>query len=246
MPTYRTRAPVIDLDQGLLAIGKAFAPPTPQEIAVVQRGQEAARKAASVDAIRNGSRNLGDFFGSDVADPVRQYAIADMYGRSQAPATRPQDLDTSSFAIHGNAGNTFAGLDINNRASMARTQVEQQGELSRAMVAPVQSGATRFVPPSIASAFGTDPTQVGVVELNQGQQATLPDGRVFSGAEKPMSMDERKAQDYASMTPELRQAIVFGNTPTAIVATPGGPRISSVPDSIGQTPAVDNSGKVTN
>ncbi|KQP60091.1 hypothetical protein ASF41_10460 [Methylobacterium sp. Leaf111] len=243
MPLYRTRAPVINLDDGLSAIGKAFAPPTPQEVAVMQRGQEAARKATSIEAIRNGSRNMGDFFGSDVADPVRQYAIADLYGRSQAPGARPQDLDTSNFAIHGNAGNTFAGLDVNNRASMARTQVEQQGQTIRELLKPVGKGDSRFVPPTVASAFGTAPIQTGVVQLSPGEQANLPDGRVLSGVEKPMTKAEVEGGILQRQPSDVQDAAVLSGIPVETVMTSEGAKILYRNNAVGKAPAPDAAAK---
>jgi hypothetical protein len=231
MPTCRTRAPVINLDEGLSAIAKAFAPPGAAEtLAYAKAGSERESASRLAELYRQaGDANL------DTVVFDRRAGIAGAYNPSQ-----------SMTVVNANNATSERNNAADNARALRQTGLQQQGELSRSMIAPVQAGATRFVPPSIASAFGVGPTQVGVVELNQGQQATLPDGRVLSGAEKPLSMDERKAQDYAGMPDPLRQAIVFGNTPTTNVQTPGGPRISSVPDSIGQAPAVDNSAKVTN
>lgn len=243
MPLYRTRAPVINLDDGLSAIGKAFAPPTPQEVVVMQRGQEAARKAASVEAIRNGSKNVADWIGSDVADPVKSYAIADMYGRSQAPGVRPQDLDTSNFAIHGNAGNTFAGLDVNNRASMARTQVEQQGQTVRELIKPVGKGDSRFVPPTVASAFGTAPIQTGVVQLGPGEQANLPDGRVMSGAPKPLTKAEVEGGILQRQPSDVQDAAVLSGIPVETVMTSEGAKILYRNNAVGKAPTPDAAAK---
>lgn len=243
MPLYRSRAPVLNFDEGLSALGKAFAPPSGAETYAYARArkeqQDLANQQAGISAIRGGSGAIADYINAGVSDPVKASSIADMYRRSVVPGARPQDLDTSSYALNGNAGNTFAGLDVNNRASMQRTQVEQQGQLDRAMVAPVSAGATRFNPQAIADAYQVAPTQTGVVELKQGEQATLPDGRTLAGAPKPLSMDEAKATDYQGLPDPLRRAIVFGNTPTPTVATPDGPRITTAPESLGQAPAPD-------
>ncbi|MFK5599080.1 hypothetical protein ACFZ8E_19070 [Methylobacterium sp. HMF5984] len=244
MPMYRTRPSGINTDgfnEGLSALAKAYAPATPQEMylsaKMATERDELARKQAGIAAIRGGSRSIADYIGAGVSDPVKASSIADMYARAALPGARPQDLDASSYALNGNAGNTFAGIDVNNRAQMARSQVEQRGQTDRTMLAPVSEGATRFVPPSIASAYGTGPMQVGAQALKPDQKTVLPDGRELQGNESPQTLEQAKAADYAGMSPELRRAIVFGSTPTPSVQGANGPVITTAPQSIGQSPA---------
>ncbi|GJE60277.1 hypothetical protein [Methylobacterium trifolii] len=227
MPLIRTRTPAIDTDQltsSFDSIAKLFAPPTAQELYVSQKAQN---ERAS------GSR-LTELY-RDAADPnVNPVAFANRAGIAGAFAPN-QSLE----AVDRNNRTTLSTNAADNARALQQTTLQQQGDTTRTMLAPVGQGATRFVPPTIASAFGVPQQQTGVVELNQGQQATLPDGRTLAGANKPLSIDEVKAAVFGQMPTDQQQAITFGSTPTPSVQTPDGPRITTAPLALGQTPAPD-------
>jgi hypothetical protein len=101
----------------------------------------------------------------------------------------------------------------------------------------VGEGATRFVPPSIASKFQLPPQQVGVVKLNQGQTAAVPGGETIAGAPKPLSMDEVKARVFGQQDPAFQRSVVGHEIPVESVVTPEGPKIVPRDQAYGKTPA---------
>ena len=60
-----------------------------------------------------------------------------------------------------------------------------------------------------------------------------------TGAPKPLSETEVKGTLIQGLPQELQDAIAFGNTPVENVVTPGGPRISTRMDAVGQEPVIN-------
>lgn len=224
MPSFRNTA--VDPQQisgAFDSIAKAFQT-TPQEILAGAKSRETLQKVQYLaDAYK-----LAADPSSDQGQLDRIASIAGAYAPSQ-----------SLTAVDRNNSTTLKANAADNARALQQTAAQQRGETDRTLLAPVGEGATRFVPPSIASAYGLPAQQVGAVKVNEGQTATLPDGRTVAGAAKPLTEDQAKAQDYQRLDPSVRNAIVFGNTPVESVQTPGGPRIASRLDAIGQAPAPD-------
>lgn len=230
----RTRTSLIDptqLREGFSNIAAAFAPPTAQEVYL---GAKAASERASATRIADLYSMAG---GSDV-DQARLDRLAGIAG-----AYSPNQ---SLTAVGMNNATSVRTNAADNERALTQTRLQQRGELDRAMLAPVGAGGTRFVPGSIASAYGVPETQTGVVSLNPGDRAVLPDGRTIDGAAKPMTDDQLRAQILGGLPENERRAAALANVPVETVQSPGGPRIAFRADAVGQAPAVDASGKVQN
>lgn len=224
MPSFRNNA--VDPQQissAFDSIANAFKV-TPQEILAGAKSRETMQKVQYLsDAYK-----LAQDPNSDQGQLDRLASIAGAYAPSQ-----------SLTAVDRNNATSLKTNAADNARALQQTGMQQAGETQRTLLAPVGEGATRFVPPSIASMYELPAQQVGAVKVNEGQTATLPDGRTLAGAPKPLTEDQAKAQDYQRLDPAVRNAIVFGNTPVENVQTPGGPRIATRLDAVGQTPAPD-------
>lgn len=232
MPLYRARTPINfdSFNEGLSALGKAFAPPSAAETL-------AYTKAA---AERESASRLAELYGR-AKDPNldtvvfdRQAGIAGAYAPSQ-----------SLTAVDRNNATTLRTNAADNARALQQTVLQGRNSIAEAMAKPVilGDGQTAFLPGQTQAATGLPSSLRGNITLNQGQQATLPGGEVIAGAQKPLSMDEAKAADYGGLPDPLRRAIVFGSTPTPTVSTPDGLRITTAPESLGQAPAPDAAAK---
>ena len=226
MPMYRARGGIdtSKIEAGFDSLAKVFAPASPQEILAGAKAREIASQQQRI-------AELYGMAGQDTVDQAkldRQAGILQLYNPNQSLTAVRMGNDTT---LRTNAADNARALEV--------ARIGQQGDTTRAMLAPVGQGATRFVPPSIASAYGVPQTQTGVVELNQGQTAALPDGRTLAGAPKPLSMDEVKAAVFQGMPLTQQRAATFGNTPLQTVMGPSGPTLVTGPEAIGQTPAPD-------
>lgn len=227
MPRIRSRGPLIDptqLREGFSNLAQAFAPPTAQEMLAGAKIRETNQKVSQ----------LADLYsiagGSDV-DQARLDRLAGIAG-----AYSPNQ---SLTAVGMNNATTLRANTADNERALRQTRMQQDGELTRAMLAPVGAGGTRFVPGSIASAYGVPERQVGVVSLNPGDTATLPDGRTLQGAQKPLTDDQLRAQILGGLPANERRAYALGGTPVENVQTPAGPRIAFRADAVGQAPLPD-------
>jgi hypothetical protein len=200
-----------------------------------------------------------DFVASAAAQAKRQEIEqqAELWRLSADPNADKRVFDQRAVALgRGSIANGFYGVDTqaatarsNNAADNARalqqTGMQQSGETTRAMLAPVGQGATRFNPPGIQQFFDVPPTQIGVVEVNPGQRAVLPDNRVIDGAPKPMSVDELNAQvtqdllKTNQLTPQQVYDLARGGAPVTTRGADGKTRYSSGTEAArtGATPA---------
>ncbi|BAU89655.1 hypothetical protein MPPM_1050 [Methylorubrum populi] len=218
----RTRTALIDptqLREGFSSLASAFAPPTAQEMLAGAKIRETNQKVSQ----------LADLYsiagGSDV-DQARLDRLAGIAG-----AYSPNQSLTAVGMNNATSERTNAA---DNARALRQTRMQQDGELARAMLAPLSTGQTRLVPGNIASAFGVPQTQVGVISLNQGDRAVLPDGRTLDGAAKPLTDDQLRAQILGGLPAGEQRAWGLGNTPVETVQSPGGPRIVFRSDSVGQ------------
>ncbi|MFC6050118.1 hypothetical protein ACFPYM_20010, partial [Methylobacterium hispanicum] len=224
MPMYRARRGIdtSQIEAGFDSLAKVFAPASPQEILAGQKARESAAQQGRIAELyaMAGQPNV------DQPRLDRLAGIAQLYNPNASLTAVRMNNDTS---VRTNAAD--------NARALQQTRMQQQGETERALLAPVATGASRFIPERIANIYGVPQTQTGVVELNQGQTATLPDGRTLAGAPKPLSMDEVKAAVFQGMPIEQQQAATFGNTPLQTVMGEGGPTLVTGPQAIGRTPA---------
>lgn len=221
----RTRTALIDptqLREGFSSLASAFAPPTAQEMLAGAKIRETNQKVQQI-------ADLYSMAGGSDVDQARLDRLAGIAG-----AYSPNQ---SLTAVGMNNATSVRTNAADNERALTQTRLQQRGELDRAMLAPVGAGGTRFVPGSIASAYGVPETQTGVVSLNPGDRAVLPDGRTLDGAPKPLTDDQLRASILAGLPENERRAWGLGNTPVETVQSPGGPRIAFRADAVGQAPA---------
>ena len=215
---------------------------------------EAFSNLASMFKVPSGA----DLAGYANAKATREKAtrLSTLFEMSQQPNVDTARFDRGNIATGNYAPNqSYWGVDrnnetsrMNNAADNARAievaRIGARGGTDRAMLAPVSVGQTRFVPPTLAQLYGVPEHQVGAIESKPGEITATPDGRVFRGDPKPLSLDETKARELSQMRqegligdPEMRAAI-FGNTPLETVQTPDGPRNVFRPNAVGQAPVM--------
>lgn len=227
MPRIRSRGPLIDptqLREGFSSLAQAFAPPSAQEMLAGVKIRETNQKVSQI-------ADLYAMAGGSDVDQARLDRLAGIAG-----AYSPSQ---SLTAVGMNNVTTLRANSADNERALTQTRLQQRGELDRAMLAPVGAGGTRFVPGSIASAYGVPETQTGVVSLNPGDRAVLPDGRTLDGAAKPLTDDQIRAQILGGLPENERRAAALANVPVETVQSPGGPRIAFRADAVGQAPAQD-------
>lgn len=183
------------LAQAFNNIAGMFAPPS---------GSDAAG-FATANAKRAEAQRLADLFAYS-KDPnfdrgafERQAIAAGLYNPTQSYYRVDQDNATSRA---NNAADNSRALD--------QTRLQQTGETTRTMLAPVAQGATRFVPPSIAQLYGVPGTQVGAISVNPGDRVVTPDGRTIEGAPKPLSETEMKAAILGRQPEQTQTDFVLG------------------------------------
>lgn len=209
------------LAQAFNNIASMFAPPSGADLAgyataASKRAEEERRLQAWREMTNpNADNTVRDRFG----------VAAGLYNPSQ-----------SYYTVDQNTATTQRGQDLDASTKLRQTQMQQSGETTRTMLAPVAQGATRFVPPSIAEQFGTPQQQIGVVELKPGEQSVLPDGRVLNGPAPALSMDQIKGRVFQELPANEQRAVVFGNTPIEQVIMDGKPTNVARRDAVGQSP----------
>lgn len=177
--------------------------------------------------------------------------LAEFFNLAKDPAVDPTRFDRIGIATgRFNPTQSYYAVDQNNATTLGKTRIEadaarerevlsQRGALTREMLNPVGAGATRFVPPDLATMFGVDPTQTGVVDVAPGHIAHVP-GRAapIVGAAKPMTVEELKAQILAKQPENMQTAAAMGSTPVENVVTPAGPRVAWRTEAVGQEPVI--------
>lgn len=158
------------LGQGFESIASAFAPPTAQEVAAY----------ANAAAVRQKADQLAWLFNNS-SDPTasNRSSLIGVQNYGQTPA---------GFAAT-DATNRY-GIDQSNARALEQTRMQEEAALTRALLAPVGQGQSRFLPPAVARSAGLPDTQIGVVSAQPGEQLTLPNGQTISGAPKPMTQDQ--------------------------------------------------------
>lgn len=135
-----------------------------------------------------------------------------------------------------------------NTRALQETTLKDKGDTTRKMLDPVAEGATRFVPPDIASMYKVGSTQVGTVNAGQGDTVVTPDGRTIMGQAKPLNESEYKAaeakrlHDKGDITDADLKARVMGDTPVETVkdAATGQPVIKYRSDAVGGVSAPES------
>lgn len=140
------------------------------------------------------------------------------YSVDQGNATTQRGQDVTAATSRAN------NADDNSRA----IKVEQLGGLQK-FYGPLDQGQIApAVPADIATQFGAP----GALDQR-------------TGAPKPLSDEQVKGAILQTLPQNIQQAAAFGNTPVENVVTPGGPRIATRLDAIGQEPAYTPKGAGT-
>lgn len=175
---------------------------------------------ATADAKRQEAQRLADFFSSaptlDVDTYDRQGAALGVFAPTQGFGARNMDDATKRYGIDVGASTSRS----NNAADNARAiETNRLSELGKLFGTVAEDAIRPAVPADIASQFGAP--------------GALPE---VQGRVGPLSAEEQRAQFMQLLNPDEQRAVAFGNTPTANVVTPEGPRIASSLDSLGQEP----------
>lgn len=175
---------------------------------------------ATADAKRQEAQRLADFFSSaptlDVDTYDRQGAALGVFAPTQGFGARNMDDATKRYGIDVGASTSLS----NNAADNARAiETNRLSELGKLFGTVAEDAIRPAVPADIASQFGAP--------------GALPE---VQGRVGPLSAEEQRAQFMQLLNPDEQRAVAFGNTPTANVVTPEGPRIASSLDSLGQEP----------
>lgn len=183
MASWLTPRASAQIQQGITDLGQAFKPPSITEMymaAKMKSDQMAAdRKSAAIQAIRSSNPALANFVESGVSDPAGAFAKSDIYQRSMQPGATPQSLDTSSYAIHGNAKQTFTGQAIDN-----------QNAVTLKLLDPLATGATRFLPSSVSGMYKLPQVQQGGVTVGADEYRYMPGANGALDRENPLEGPE--------------------------------------------------------
>lgn len=138
-----------------------FKPPTGTEMYgyahAASAQAEMARKKQAFDNINSGNGTVADYAAAGIASPATQYGVAKMFEQSQRPGARPEDNDAGSYAVHGNANNTFEGQGRKLKSDERNKLIEERTKVVVAGMSPVDRNAIRHVPPTAVPILGYDP-----------------------------------------------------------------------------------------
>lgn len=178
----------------------------------------------------------GDLAGYASANAKNQEAsrLAQMFSYSQSPNYNQQQADrmgvmgglyaptSSYYSVDQNnntsrannaATNAQAGRDnaATNAQSGANNAASNTKDVAVSLIAPIGEGQTRNVPTSIADMYGVPQTQTGIVKLNQGETANLPNGQAMTGQTKPKTRTEVEGDILAGLGfPDQRNVVTQG------------------------------------
>lgn len=152
----------------------------------------------------------------------RQSVIANLYDPTQSYYAQDQKNATDQRGQNITANTSITNNQADNVRALQQTNLQQTGDTTRAMLAPVAKDATRFVPGPLADLYGTGPTQIGVISAQPGETNTLPDGRVVAGTPKPLTDSEVKGAILQGLPQQQQQDSVLGaQTPVQVVGPDG-------------------------
>lgn len=128
------------------------------------------------------------------------------------------------------------GQDIEASTKLRQTELQESGQTTRTMLAPVGQGQTRFVPPTIAGMYGVPQQQIGAVELKPGERTVLPDGRTLDGPAPALTTDQYLAREAEAarrsglISDQQMADIITGKqagAPVQVIGPDGRPRLAS-------------------
>lgn len=226
------------ITQGFQNLADVFGPPSARDLYYGAEGANVRVKAA--------------------AEQAKAQRLSDLW--TARDTMSPQEFDRATAAIGLNpVTQGYAKLDVDKRGqdivssdnrfrttteagtSRANNADTNERELIAAISSPTPEGATRVIPPSVATRLGVPGQQTGIVKLNPGQTATLPGApipagtgsiadavvpppTVLQGNPKPLTDAEAKGKIIQEeMTPEERHALGISEIKQGpVFQTPGG------------------------
>lgn len=206
-----------DIDRGFANLAQMFAPPSAGDLAGYARARLANTQADQ----------LGWLF-ANPNDPTasNRAALVGVQGYGNTPAGFTYNVDQNNATSRANNA-------ADNARAIQQTNLQQAGETTRTMLAPVAAGATRFVPPTIADMYSVPPQQVGVISASPGERVFTPGGATFEGGPKPLTKSEVEGAILQGMPQDQQRAVVAGNPPAqtnAVAVLPDGSRIPAIQD----------------
>lgn len=221
MPTRRNPYADPALAQAFNNIASMFAPPS---------GSDLAGYATAASKRAEDERRLQAW--REMTAPTADNAVRDRFGVAAGLFNPSQ----SYYTVDQNTATTRRGQDVDAATKLRQTELQQSGETTRTMLAPVGQGATRFVPPALAGTYGVPQQQIGVVELKPGEQSVLPDGRVLNGPAPVLGMDQYLAKEAEAARrsglisdQQIADAVMGkqAGTPVQVIGPDGRPRLAS-------------------
>lgn len=218
---------------------------------------EAFNNLASMFKAPSGADLYG--YANAAATRAKEGRLSEMFAYSKRPDYDRETADRMGIASGNfNPNQSYYSVDQGNATSRANNNADNQrardvaainerANTDRAMIAPIATGATRMLPPTLADFYGVPQNQSGAIEMKPGETTYVPDGRVLRGDPKPLSSDETRAmwmQDAAKagkIDDAAVKAVIMGTTPIETVQTVQGPRYAFRPDAVGQAPMPDPS-----
>lgn len=180
-----------NIAKGFSNLASIFAPPSGTDLyGYAKAGQtryDMARKAAAITRIRSGQGTIADYIDAGVTDPAKSYGIADMYRLASQPGAAPDSIDARSYAVNGNANNTFEGQRRKLAVDTANNERDNANKLQVAGMTPVARDAVRYVPPAAMGALGYGQPTDGQPTDGQPSMASLfgPAPGISGGAAQP-------------------------------------------------------------
>jgi hypothetical protein len=264
-------------------LAAAFAPPSGSDLAgyatAAAKRQEAARLAEFYNYAKdpNYSREMADRLGIGVGafGPNQSYYSVDQSNLTSR-ANNQYSADQSLAGTKYTSDNAYKASTENNAADNTRAITTNAADNTRAITTnaadntqksiaalygPLNANqSTPVIPSDVAGLVGLPeaiPARRGIVTLNQGERATLPDGQVFNGAAKPLTETELAAQQQAKLVEDgvitqqqLADAITGKNNPVQTVGPDGKTPIYMTPGAATRTnaqpynPSADNTAMV--
>lgn len=183
------------------------------------------------------------------ATTAKAKRLADFFATATDPNSSRDVIDRSGIGSGSyNPNASYYSVDATNATGRANNEADNARALQQSFLTPVAKDATRFVPPSLADAFGVPQLQSGVREYDQGKSYDVPGiPERINGPTKPLSKEEVIGGILQTLPTGQQQAVAMSGVPVESIVTPQGPRVVNRMDAVGQepyNPAVD--GKPTN
>ncbi len=194
----------------------------------VNLGDQTTRRGQDVTASTSRANNAADNVRALEDRRLQELAAMERLGVTDATARYGHDQDYRASRENNTADNSRA---------LEAARMTNTTDVTKTLLGPVAEGATRFVPPSIADMYGLPATQSGNIAAAQGETITTPDGRVISGAAKPLTDAELKAQILSGLPANEQRAAALGSVNVENIVGEGGiPEIAFRSDAVGKRP----------